>query len=78
MQEDLPPALADADKPAADSSLVTDVSDFIQKQFPDLHIVDWVSDVLRKVHFGTLQKMIEHASTRPALNPWFLGRHARP
>lgn len=35
-----------------------------RSHFPDLHIEGWVIHVLRKVHFGTLEKMAVHAATR--------------
>lgn len=61
MQEDLPVGLTEAaeSKPADEM-----LSEVIQEHFPDLHLEDWVQDLLRKVHVGTLHKMLEYATTR--------------
>ena len=65
--EEMPEGLCDGGQKAEP---VDNVAEFVKGHFPDLHIEDWVLDVLRKVHFGTLEKMAVHASTRLGPSGW--------
>ncbi len=67
MEEELPQALGEDVKGSEPQLSPPQVADLIKENFPDLHLEEWVKDVLQKVHYKTLQKMVEFAQLRRAL-----------